>query len=428
MIINSLVDKQIDKIRILLYADGVEEGFKTGHLKFFNTIIKSLKKKNMIEEIWVGSVGGKITNEYEEENSEYNVFGFKDAVDLLEKLSPDLILLTNTQEHIQRSTLIAAKFKKIPSVVIKAETEGIFSNENNVVFKRISMLFLKPSPSWPILGILILKKYYFIFKTLKKIGKKLFPILSYLIKDMIKLSKSFSIELQNDDADLYLVSNQDWLNYSKKLGINQNKIKIIGSVTFDEEFDKILKLNKVINLQFEILFLTSPLAEHGIWSFSQRDNAVIKIISSIKNNIGDHNLKIKIHPTSETLEHYKKIINPISSEIKLYQKGDVTKLINEADIVIALGDSTALYTVALLKKPLILMNLFNNDWFFGKQKFVNNCKSIEEMAKHLKNKDYFKNEKDYNIFIDKFIPKFDGKCSEKAANYIFELLKNKDRL
>ena len=104
------------------------------------------------------------------------------------------------------------------------------------------------------------------------------------------------------------------------------------------------------------------------------------------------------------------------------------ELINQADIVISLGDSGSLYTVARLKKPLILMNLFDNDWFFANQKFVNNCKSIEEMIKYLKNKDFTKNAKDYDTFIDEFMPKFDGKCGERAANHIFELLQDKDKL
>jgi len=420
----------MNKIRILLYADGINEGFKSGHLKFFNSIINAMKEKNAIEEIWIGSVGGIITNEYKNEIFEYNIFGFKDAVSLLERLKPDLILLTNTQEHIQRSMLIASKFKKIPSVVIKTDNTYILPNESktSVFIKRISMLFLRPAPSWPILGILILNKYYFLFKTLKKIRKKPFSIFAYLIKDIIKLLKSFSIELQNDDADLYLVSNSDWLDYGKKVGVNKNKIKVIGGIIFDEDFQKISKLKKVSNLQFEILILTSALAEHGIWSFAQRNKAVLEIISSIKNNLFNCNLKIKIHPTSETLEHYKKIINPIFPDVKIYQKEDLMELINQSDVVVSLGDSGSLYTVALLKKPLILMNLFKNDWFFANQKFVNNCKSVKEMINLLNSKEFFINSKAYEEFIDKFVHKFDGKCGERASSHIFELLQNKNRI
>lgn len=418
--------KALRKLRVLLYTDGIEEGFKKGHLKFFKSILKNIGGKYVIEEIWVCSVGGKIINKYEEGNYEYNVFGFKNAFDILDKLKPDLILLTNTQEHIQRSILIAGKFIKIPSVVIKTDNFNYLPNEkrSKIIIKRISMLFLKPSPSWPILGILISKKYYFLIKTLKKIGRNIFSILVYLIKDILKLSKSYSIELQNDDADLYLVNNSDWLDYGKKVGIDENKIKVIGEIIFDDDFDKISKLKKVSNSQLEILFLTAAIAEHGFWSFAQRDKVISKVILGIKNNLFNYNLKIKIHPTSETLEHYKKIIEQIAPKTKIYQKEDLIELINQSDVVIALGDTGALYSVVLLKKPIILINLYNNEWFFANQKFVNEYKSIKEMINFLKNEKFSINIKDYEEFIDKSIHKFDGKCGERAADYIFKLLGN----
>ena len=99
----------MQKIRILAYADGLAPEFNTGYLKFYKKIINNLEKNYDIELIWVGAVGGIESSNFINGQYLYNIFSFSDANNLLEKIKPDILILTDQQEYCQRSMLIMSK-------------------------------------------------------------------------------------------------------------------------------------------------------------------------------------------------------------------------------------------------------------------------------------------------------------------------------
>ena len=105
-----------------MYSDDVYEGHKLGFLKYFDSVLDSLRKKFDVKEIWVGAGGGSHSKIYEDGNPFYNIFSFKNGNDVLEGLNPDLVMVPDSQDYLSRSLLYATKFRSIPSVILYSAT------------------------------------------------------------------------------------------------------------------------------------------------------------------------------------------------------------------------------------------------------------------------------------------------------------------
>lgn len=408
----------MNSLRVLLYSDGVYNGFKDGFLKYFDSILNPLRKHFDVKEIWLTTYVGDVSEIDQNIISYYNAFNFSDANDVLTKLKPDLVLIPNSQEYISRSLLYAAKYKSIPSAIIYSGTPNyIEASVAKVTFIRIA--------TFSTLGKLFLRKYFFLLKTLRRCGYPISHLVGLVLKDAYFILTSFLTEFKADEADLYICSNNDWQAYALKRGINKNKVVVVGEYAMDHIYEKIKNLGKKTNQRLEILLITSPVVEHGSWTRNMRDQLIMDIVREVTQKMGNTvNLRIKIHPTSERLEDYTKITNQINPKIEVIQKGDLLQIINESDIIITFGQTMALLQVLLLDKPILMLNPYKDVLPYVKEGVAMECKTVNDLINRINDGSYSKiDSAKRQEFISNQTYKFDGRCGERAAGQILSLLK-----
>ena len=400
-----------------MYSDGVYSGHKSGFLKYFDSVLNALRKKLNVEEIWIGAIMGSISKSDEGKIKYYNAFSFRDGNEMLEKLEPDLIMIPNSQEYLSRSLLLAAKFRQIPSVILYS---GPPSSLKTNVLKTIIIRLIQLRS----FGRMFFKKYVFLIKTLFGIGYSWLYIIKITVKDIYLLLTSLVTEFKSDEADLYICSNLAWEQYAVSSGINTNKLVVVGEYAMDHVYEKMSHLSKSKSDKTEVLLITSAVVEHGIWKPSMHEEVVTRIVKALKEQVWDIiNLKVKIHPTSERLEDYRQMINPIDPTIEIIQKGDLLSLINQSDLIVTYAQSTALLEVLLLNKPIIMMNMLNETVPYIEEKVVIECTDTNMLAHKIRDGSYSEIDKDrIQEFVKKQLYKFDGKCGERAADHIVSLL------
>lgn len=409
-------------LRIILYSDGVYKGLKTGYLKYFDSIIGVLKNNFIVEEIWVGAIGGVKSDTYLKNVEFYNMFSFTDSNQLIDRLNPDLILIPNSQEYLSRSLLFATRHKLIPSVIAYSGAPyAMHPPFVKMIFVRFSQL--------PYMGKMFFKKYLFLLRTMFRSNYNFSYVIRTIIKDFYSIFTSFLTEFKDDDADLYLCNNYDWARYAKKNGIPKEKIVVVGEYAVDSLYDRIHQLKpKTHGRKIEIILLTTALALHGVWSRKTQDKIVKTIIQEINDNLKDKvNFRIKIHPTSEKLDDYKKIIDDVDSSCEIIQHGDLLELFNESDVIITFGESTSLIEALLLHKPILYFNPFKEIPQYVKDKVAMEFKNISDLITYIKNEEYCNiNLEKIDEYLKEKLFKFDGRCGERAAHQILLLLKNRE--
>lgn len=407
-----------DIIKIGIIVENIDIGYNEGALKYFKPIIDGLRKKINFEIILIGN---SVQTQYKNK-SKYNVNKFKNALELLDIIKPDLIIVTSGYEFISRSFLIGAKKKKIPSILI---TSGVLNFKQKQKITKTIPVRINQIIKF---GKIIFKKYSFLIKTIIKSDLGFRYLCKTIIKDVYIPFKTFYNEFI-ENADLYIFSNLDWKQFAIKSGVNEDKIKVVGEYALDYFYKRKIELKKINykKEQLKILFITVGMVEHGIWKPSMHEKLIKEIVESINIYLKNTVLQIKIHPTAENLENYKKMVFPIDSAIKIIQKGELSSLISESDLIITYGQSSGLLEVLLLNKPIIMINMFNESYSFIQEDIVIECKTAAEMIEVIQSKKFMKiNNENIKKFLEKKIYKFDGKCGERAAEHIFSLLVNKN--
>ena len=134
------------------------------------------------------------------------------------------------------------------------------------------------------------------------------------------------------------------------------------------------------------------MVEHGLWTQDMRKEIITSIVTAVRGHLkGYANLTLKIHPTSENLDVYEQLLTPLDPSIEVIQKADLLSLINNYDLIVSFGHSSAILEALLLRKPVFLMNLFNENKaknFFLKENVVIECNTIEELMANINNKTY----------------------------------------
>jgi hypothetical protein len=407
----------LEFLKILIYSDGVYDGFKDGFFQYIDSILDVLRKKTNVKEIWVTPYLGKISNFNKDTFACYNIYDFKNSVEVLDILKPDMVMISNSQEDLSRSLLFAAKYRSIPSVIAYSGTP-IIINPN--IFKIIKARIY----AFPKLGKIFLKKYIFLIKTFFAIDQGLIFVIKNILRDIYFIVTSFTSEFKSDNADLYICNNEEWMEYALQKKIPKDKIFVVGEYVLDHIYRKLPSLKRIQNDKIEILFIGTSMVEHGYWSGKMRDNLLSEIIKKINIEIGeDANLKIKIHPTSENINDYKQVVEKTGVKTEIIQKGDVIEMINDSDVIVSFGRSNVFYQVILLKKPLLVLNPYNDLFYKTLEGIVTECKNVDELIKNIRDYKQIKlNDITYENFVKKKFYKFDGKCSERAAAQLINLL------
>lgn len=401
--------------------------YKLSSLRSFASVADVLRRSRNIEEIWMVMEGGSSSKTYVHDNEVYNVFSFSDFNEVIELLKPDLVMgFGGNYEYLERSMIKAAQSRGVPCVTILGSfiEPWVVSNKNaqGIVSGRLHALRDH--------GKNIIRRYFFMLKTLFHAGYGFKYIFYTIIRDAYLPFTSYSPIYKFGGADLNIISTPTWANRIIKNGVDRNKIVVTGDCSMDcihkkLENTSIGTYNKKENL--EILFITSPMVEHGYWKPNMRKEVVHTVVSGILGQLGDKvNLRLKIHPKTERLDVYKELLSSISPSIEIIQTGDLLDLISDSDIIVSFGTSSALFQALLLNKPIFIMNIFNEDInknIYLKENVAIECKTIESLVRNIDSMKIGElTRKNLGAFIEKTYYKFDGKCSERAAEAIISLL------
>jgi len=415
-----------------------KKDYSLTNFRTFYSIVHILRKHIPIDEVWLVQEGGSKEKQFDDKIQVYNVFSYPDFVEILEILKPDLVVTIGGDfEYLERSMLKAAKAKGIPSVDIASSVieQSYFKKGYSNAMLKGRLYALSDH------GKRILKKYFFLLKTLYKSGYGVRYILTTVLKDIYLPLSTFVPRYNFDGGDLNIIPSPDWMNVLTTKGIDESRIVITGECSLDDIYRDLQEI-KSENIRrppiksgsaVKILFLTSPLAEHGYWSTKMRNDLVSGVVKGLKDEFKDNlDLTLKIHPVNESIEVYKQILEDILPDVNILQQGNLLTLLNEVDIVIGFGITSAYFQALFLRKPVLLMNIYDEDVsknIYMREKIVTECKSIEELVHRITGKSYYTiDEYRLDTIINKVFYKFDGKCTERASESILELLKSHQKI
>jgi hypothetical protein len=403
------------------------------NFRTFYSIADIIRKKIPINEIWMVQNGGSKNKEYDENVDTYNVFRYSDFVEIMETLKPDLVITIGGDfEYLERSMLKAAKAQNIPTVDIASSVfeQSYFKRDfsNAMLMGRLYAMTDH--------GRLIVKKYFFLIRTLRRAGYSLGYIFSTIVKDIYLPLSTFVPRYNFDGGDLNIIPTPQWLDLLISRGIDEKRIAITGECSMDSIYHDLMNSGMQSNRDQEIpnndplrlLFLTTQMVEHGYWTMRMRNDLVASVVKALKDNFGDRiDLKLKIHPVNEKVSEYRDIIKDINPRIEIIQQAKLLDLIRNSDLVIGFGITSAYFQALLLRKPILLMNIYNEDIsknIYIRENIVTECKSVDELIDRIKNSTYETiNEKRLDNIITTVFYKFDGKCTERAADSVIALLK-----
>lgn len=402
-----------------------------------NNLISFLKTKFNVEIFWFVYTATKLKQNNELDSSTiFDIHNFKNAVEVIEKLKPNLIYSSPFYSFIDYSFSSAAQKFNIPVFCIlhgrdpfsdkKTTTQTIQSNFTRFLETSIptdqetdKKIFLKR-------GRFFIYKYLFLLKTKLKLKTSVFDTLfliwKYILTDTnhSKYGKNIFQFLENNE--LFITQIQS--------GFDKSNLFITGNPMYDKLFKK-LSQNTIKNNNFtNVLFLPSTLYEHGFWTLKQR-NIVLEEITTKISLDSTFNLSVKIHPSTSNLQDYSSIIHSINPSIQISQKGSIEKFLQDNDIVISSQSSTAEVYALLANKRIVICDFFNsqNEDIFVKQGIAVSCKNPSEIISSIKKAKTLKSyDENRRKFIDNFLFKWDGKSSERITNHLTEILSKNGHL
>lgn len=211
-------------------------------------------------------------------------------------------------------------------------------------------------------------------------------------------------------------------------GVDPKRIIVTGNPKFDSLFyytHNITRKNKLLNTynnKYIFLLITQPLVEAKIWSIEQRSDFILTIYRSTS-AFPNAQLIIKLHPPMEKEDDYYQIIKNLPHPPIICKNMKLPELIDACTVFMA-GDSTAALEAMAMRKPVIIINLFDSETnsFYRNSGalFATNENQIKEgIRKILYNSDELDK---MSKFIDDFVYNNaylqDGQSSKRIAELI----------
>ena len=404
----------------------------------FQNIIKKIGEKFNVKPIWVIFHADKIQHQ---KNDEFEIIyydNYDNALEILDKTKPDLILFDGDLTCQSIVFSLAGKFRKIPVVTAHFvhDTKGFskftwfktrlhltfsdegFSNVSKTEPKKFKMLSF------------LLSEYRFVLRTLKKMNYSTFGILKFM--SFFPRVQTFSTR-QNPvhpiaSGDLNLCSTQALYEDLKNSGFKSQTIFICGNPYYDNLFLKHnLISKKPNNIKPRILFCTSSYHEHGVWSKKYENDFITRVVKTILKS-GMYDISLKIHPSMSSKEEYDELLHENNLGITLYHQEDFITLLSNYDIILVYGQPTILFESILLKKKVILINLpeFKEQNEIIDETIMTLCTNLNDLNTKIKiSLEKTFSETDYQNLVKQFVGIFDGNCSTLAANEILKICNKK---
>jgi hypothetical protein len=223
----------------------------------------------------------------------------------------------------------------------------------------------------------------------------------------------------------FLVWGNIMMEYAKNIGIPENKIKIIGSPSYDSIFDD---REEHVSKKHVLIATTSTSNKIGDFLVKNREsfeNIILSICKTLKKL--EKEIIIKIHPFEEE-EYVTQLVKTFDSNIQVIKKGDIIPLIKSCEALIAIDMSTTILEAQILNKPVISINTgkipFNDESTIFKS---NSCDRVkiedfeETVGKILHDRDY-----DLSLvrrgtsFLDSYVSNH-GRASSELLSFLEKL-------
>ncbi len=420
------------KIKILVLCHVTPDRI-THTTMLFQSILPILKEKINVEIIWA-VLTSKVIKNYEISKNErvIDIRNFNNFSEIIDNEKPDLVYAAATFSFMDYAASISAKSRKIP--VLSRWYNPLDDNsgkQNELIKSYVKRFFEKTIPSdekndSKIImkrGRFFMYKYLFLMKTLKSIGIKLpkrFMISLKILNYFLNMGKKRVLpEFANT---MHWLENELVYNELYEGGYKKQSLVVTGNPMYDDAFKKIKNKTAIKSEKIQILFAPIALFEHGLMTKEQNEFTFKTILQTI-NSEKNFDVKIKIHPTTQNLEYYQKLIQDINESTLLIQNGHILDYILESDILITyIGNSSVHVNALISKKPIIACNFFNKEsGTYANQNLVKECTNPKELKKII-----FENKISQNENIDEFITKYfyknDGKASERLCDVIIKMI------
>ena len=413
----------------------------------FQTIHRALKKRIPMELIWVVYQPDQFEKIIMDDQIVYCIQAFSDGIDLLKKLNPDLVLVSNYIDSIHYSVSLAAKILGKPLVGFsgaKIDNRLFGKNFENLKIETSSTSGLKkflqdrvPGDSDEQSqslrrGRFFLYKYRFFIKTQLAVKTNIFKIFFLSLRDFINFGLNRPLRFSTL-AEHYLLWDELEINRYRYYGIPIEKISVVGNPLLDDIFHKIstVKTRTITNDKIKILIFTDSLYEHGIWSYEERESFLKNLFGKLQE---DKTIlfDLKIHPTTESKTYYQRLSKKFGLTSKIFQSEDLYDLINDYDIIVTYGTSTAHTELSLCGKKTILIPTKSLPTFVLVDEaiaagHVKRCNSFTDLIPLIH--DFHKQEinltKEFVEQRTKYFYNFDGKSGERAADSIIKFIETK---
>ncbi|CAD6516661.1 conserved hypothetical protein [metagenome] len=411
---------------------------KNLRVHYFEILINELRKKLPVKIIWIVLQPDKFNSVDEIDQSIYSIREFTNGLDLLKKLKPDLVLVSIRKESIQYSASLAAHYLKIPLVSFTGAKIDFRKTEDLKKNRTAQHLFSNRVPTdsesqtkFLRRGRFFFFKYLFLVKTKFLIKCNFFVILKSVLDDFLMYALDKSLPYSNL-PDLYLLHHESQIERFTDQGLNPEKMIVIGNLLLDRinQKNNIQNNSHLEKTKIHVLIVTDSLFEHGVWTLKQKDLFLQKLLQTL-NNDKSIEFTIKIHPVSENIEYYKKLLSELNIQSHIFQSEDLWDILYDFDIVLSYGYSNAHTEISFSGKKLILiktetsfptMDLIDEGIKSG---HVIECLNMDNLISLIHDFD----KKDVMLttnFIEecnKLFYKNDGKSAERGSTAILNLLK-----
>ena len=251
-----------------------------------NYVLDSLKKLIKINEKWI-MVEPNIENSEKFQKLSFPYTNFEEydknnLIEILELEKPDAIIISNDYDFFIRSFVIAAKFCKIPIILLlPVPSPSNYVDKMDLSMLKGRMVLHKTRFKD------ILEKFIFMLKTYRHVHYPISKIINVVLKEL-KISITRFQPWGEYGCDLILVTGSERKEFLERKKVN-SKISVTGYLTMDEVYNDMLRLknNNKIEKSGKIVIMTTPMVEHGLWTEKEWENTIKYSIENIKKNFED---------------------------------------------------------------------------------------------------------------------------------------------
>ena len=407
--------------------------------RLYGNIITKLKEKYKIKIKWVVfSTRNLKLKENEDEIIDFN--NFNDAVMILEKVNPDLILVIGWPEFHNIAFLLAGKMRKIPTVVLFAYIASFLNTQTkwSLIKKRLKLFFsAKAEKSYSYnnsddfkIAKLTIREYFFFLRTVSKLNNNLLQKISLSLSSPWALLTTFLPSPKLISGNINLCFVQEMVDTLEKRGFKKSSLRVAGNPDFDNIFKRIENLRLVknhVSSKTKILFCTPSAHELGYWTESEEDHLITNVIRKVcaeKN----YEISLKINPSNTSLSEYQELLTKNGLDVPLYQKENLIELIEKHDLIISYSTTSVILYSILFKKSTLFLDFYEKYSkmnIFYDENVMSKCKNVNQLLEQIdKCKSKIISESNYEKYIKKHLGRFDGKSSERIAEVVFKLAKS----